>query len=129
MTNLDICNAAVRLSGELAPETQPDYLARSVSLLALVCTECLPLDDAYRAANGLEARDWSPRVSILLTDPFPLCDVFSAPAAYALAALLTLDENGELSAAMYARFASLLADIRRGLPAKSEPIADVYRVL
>ena len=129
MTNRDICDAAIRLSGETTPEDNADYLSRSASLLALVYTECAPLDDAYRIANNMDPRVWSPCVLVTLTDLFPLADVFSAPAAYALAALLTLDENGELSAAMYQRFASLLVDIRRGLPAKAEAIVDVYRVI
>ncbi len=128
MTNRDIFNAAVYLAGETVPAGNADYEIRSASLLALIYTECAALDAAYRSANGLDADEQTPRVSVSLSDPFPLCEVFSAPAAYALAALLTLDENAELSKTMDLRFSSLIEQIRRGIPAATEPITDIYRL-
>lgn len=129
MTNRDICDAAIRLAGETVPSDNTDYLSRATSLLATVCAECFDLDAAYRVANDLDANTWTPCVSVDLTAAFPLCDIFSTPAAYALASLLTLDENQSLSSAMLSRFSSFLKEIRQGLPAKPEPITDVYHLI
>ncbi|MBQ3639592.1 MAG: hypothetical protein II955_03640 [Clostridia bacterium] len=129
MTNRDICNAAIRLAGETAPADVPDYLSRATSLLAVVCSECASLDAAYRRAHDLDDGTWIPCVSVNVDAEFPLCDVFSSPAAYGLAALLTLDENSTLSEALYARFASFIGEIRRELPAKPHPVTDVYHLI
>ena len=126
MTNNEICNAAISLSGEVLPAGSTDYVARAPYLLALIYTECAPLDDLYRAAHGMDANGWTPCVSVEPKDTFPLSEIFSAPASYALAAMLTIDENAELSEAMYKRFASLLEAIRSGIPAVAVPITDRY---
>ena len=129
MTNRDICNAAIRLAGETTPTGVPDYLSRATSLLAVICSECASLDAAYRTAHDLEDGSWVPCVSVDLDAAFPLCDLFSAPAAYGLAALLTLDENSALSETLYARFATFIGEIRQEIPAKSHPVTDVYHLI
>ena len=128
LTNQDVCNAAIFLSGETIPAGNTDYTARAPALLALIYNECLPLDTAYRVANHLQNGTWTPAVTVGLAQSFPLCDVFSSPVSYALAALLTIDENQELSNVMQNRFSSLMDEIRRTIPASHEPIKDVYHL-
>ena len=128
MTNHDICVAAIKLAGETAPEDCPDYLTRSSAILALVFTECAALDASYREAHGKEESGWTPCVSVDLSAAFPLSEIFSAPVTYALAALLVVDENDELSGTLFTRFAALMNEIRRGISAKSVPITDRYRM-
>lgn len=126
MTNRDVYNAAIALAGEVAPDGSSDYQIRSTALLALVYTECADLDTRYRLANGIDGGGWTPAVSVDLAAAFPLCPVFSGPAAYALAALLTVDENSTLSGSLYGRFASQMETIRRAIPCSAAPITDRY---
>lgn len=128
MTNRDIYNAASRLSGEMTSDN-PDYSARTMSLLAIVFDECAPLDSAYRIANELAPRSWPVSASISLDATFPLCDIFWAPAAYGLAALLTTSENPDLSRSFEQHFFALMKQIQNDLPAKPEPIVDAYHLL
>ena len=129
MTNRDIFNAATHLTGEISSSNCGDYSARALSLLALIYDECAALDAAYREANEQEAGSWSYSVSISLDDAFPLCDIFSAPAAFGLAALLCISENADLSGSLYQRFSSMIQEIQNGLPAKPEPIVDAYHLI
>lgn len=129
MTNRDVFHAAIHLAGETAPSSCTDYSTRAASLLALIYDECAALDAAYREANEQEAGSWSYSVSISLDDAFPLCDIFSAPAAFGLAALLCISENADLSGSLYQRFSSMIQEIQNGLPAKPEPIVDAYHLI
>lgn len=128
MTNQNICDAAITLCGEMPSAATGDYTARSFTVLALIYDQCLPLDNAYRAAHGAEPSAWTPCVTIGPDEDFPLSDVFIPAVSYALAALLVTDENGELSNLFYGRYVAALAEIRRLIPAAPEPITDRYHL-
>lgn len=128
MTNLDICNAAITLCGEVPATATADYSSRSFTLLALIYNQCLPLDNAYRASHAMEPCSWTPGVLIDPTEDFPLSEVFISAVSYALGALLVTDENSELSNLFYSRYLAGLDEIRRLIPAAPGPIVDCYHL-
>ena len=91
MKNEDIYKAALHLVGELNSEQtswNADYLERSGYLLAMVCRQCEPVENLYRAANGQEAVTLPDQLCYLMTVTFPLSPPLSTAAAFGLAALL-----------------------------------------
>jgi len=127
LTNRDIYNSALRLASEVdtAGENQ-DYLERAGYLLPTVCVRCTALDAAYREATG-GAKQVLPEDSAYRMDAdFPLSSVFSAPASAALAALLVLEENPELSDRLNAYSEKILTEIRNALPLRKESIINHY---
>ena len=70
MKNEDIYKAALHLVGELNSEQtawNADYLERSGYLLAMVCRQCEPVENLYRAANGQEAVTLPDQLCYLMT--------------------------------------------------------------
>lgn len=127
MTHKDIIESAVTLAGEMYGAAGSDYSLRSFPILASIYNQCDPLDRVWRESNNLPESTWIPCTKILDQDEdFPLSDAFLAPVPYALAALLTLDENPELSKLLYAKYVEGLAEIRKRIPAKTEKIVDRY---
>ncbi len=130
MTHENIIESAVTLAGEMYGVAGDDYTLRACPLLALIYNQCDPLDRLWRQENDLPESAWVPATTIADTaGTFPLSDAFLVPVPYALAALLTLDENPELSKFLYANYVEGLADIRRRIPAKVEKIADRYQLI
>ena len=127
MTHNDIIKSAITISGELQVNATGDYTVRAFTLLALLYDQCLPLDRVYRQANGLPESSWTPDTEIHNeNDDFPLADVFLGIIPYALASLLVIDENTELSNLLYARYVAGLSEIRKAIPASVEPTVDRY---
>lgn len=130
MTHNDVIESAITLAGEIYGVAGDDYSIRSRPLLALIYNQCDPLDRLWRQENHLPESTWTPCTTIQNTSgDFPLSDAFLVPVPYALAALLTLDENPELSKFLYANYVETLAEIRRRIPAKVEKIADRYQLI
>ncbi|MBE6529242.1 MAG: hypothetical protein E7680_01400 [Ruminococcaceae bacterium] len=130
MTHDDIIQSAISVSGELPLSASGDYSVRAVSLLALIYNQCIPLDKIWRQVNGLPESTWIPDTKLHdLTGSFPLSDVFLGIVPFALASLLVIDEDTELSKQYYSRYLAGLAEIRRMIPASTEPIADRYHLI
>ena len=128
MTNDDIIKSAISVSAETPLTATGDYTARAFTLLALIYNQCAPLDKLWRQANDLPESAWVPATEIArLEDDFPLSDIFLGLVPYALASLFVIDEDTELSKLYYSRYLAGLAEIRRMIPAKIEPIADRYK--
>ena len=68
-------------------------------------------------------------VHIPLEADFPLSDRFVNAATAYLAAMLIIDENGELSDKIYDKYCDMMARIQSEIPAKIEKIAQKYGVL
>lgn len=127
MTNLDVYHSALALAAEVQAATlNADYLERAPFHLASICSGLAPLDLAYRKAHDIEGECVITTVSLVLSDAFPLCDVFAPAVSCRLAALLTLDENEILSEKLAANGDSAVDAIRKGIPAVAEPIKNAY---
>lgn len=130
MTHDDILQSAISISGELSLAANSDYGIRAVTLLALIYNQCAPLDKVWRQVNGLPDSTWVPDTKLHdLTGSFPLSDIFLGIVPFALASLLVIDEDTELSKQYYSRYLAGLAEIRRMIPASTEPIADRYHLI
>lgn len=130
MTHDDILQSAISISGEVSLAANSDYGIRAVTLLALIYNQCAPLDKVWRQVNGLPDSTWVPDTKLHdLTGSFPLSDIFLGIVPFALASLLVIDEDTELSKQYYSRYLAGLAEIRRMIPASTEPIADRYHLI
>lgn len=130
MTHDDILQSAISVSGELSLAANSDYGIRAVTLLALIYNQCAPLDKVWRQVNELPESTWVPDTKLHdLTGSFPLSDIFLGIVPFALASLLVIDEDTELSKQYYSRYLAGLAEIRRMIPASTEPIADRYHLI
>jgi hypothetical protein len=130
MTLREITNAAIALACE-DPERvdTEDYRDRASYILPTFCGHCAAADDRYRAANAMSQKPAFSAVFMELDEEFPLADVFIAPATYYLAAMLTVDENEELSDRFFALYTDAVATLEAGIPAVSEKIADRYALI
>lgn len=129
MKNQEIYDAALHLASELTSTDQTvnaDYRERAPYLLAMVCRQCEPTENACRTAKGKSAVVLPATLTYALTDSFPLSDALASAAAFGLACLLTADENPDLSADFRARFREQLASLTVALPMRPEPITDRY---
>ena len=137
MTYREILNSSIRMVGESDENgNSSDYEERASYLLATFCTECAALDKKYRIANEMSASNFSAKAYVELEDSFPLCDVFSPAATYYLAAMLVLEENEDMSEALFARYSDALAALTpvstptpSSTPATCKPIVNRYPFL
>ncbi len=106
-----------------------DYEERAGYLLATFCMQCAKADADYRRANGEDAATFSVAAWVDPDDEFPLCDVFAPPAIYYLSAMLTLDENEEMSDRFFELYSDALSKILSSLPAACEGVTDRYKIL
>ena len=91
---------------------------------SLAAAECLPCENAIRAAEGREELSEAPRFSAL-RDEIPLCDgILANPFIYALASLAAKDDgDSEWSSTLRARFSGALQELT---PYVAGGIGDVY---
>lgn len=113
---------AIKLSGEILPASNADYLSRAPVMMAGIISGYVEADNAYRSAHGLEPNNWNYPANIQLPDRFPLSDVFIAAAAFELASLLTVDEDAVLSDVLRKRSEEHL----RRISAVTEPVGQAY---
>lgn len=128
MTLQSIYDAALRLVCEEADGSE-DYEERASYLLPTFCAHCRESEARYRKAHDMGAGSIPTSLYWELTEEFPLCDVFVAPATYYLAAMLALDENETLSEKLFALYTDALASIETALPTQAAPITDRYKLL
>lgn len=130
MTYREIYENALRLVSESSVTGDTDdYEERAGYILANACCACLPLDTSYRLANKIAKSNASPSTYVELTESFPLCDIFSAPTVYYLAAMLVLDENESMSEKFFDLYSDALASIQRDLPAQLKSVVDRYGLM
>ncbi|MBR3893679.1 MAG: hypothetical protein IKJ35_00880 [Clostridia bacterium] len=130
MTLREITNAAIALVCE-EPESvdTQDYKDRAAFILPTFCGHCAAIDDRYRSANAMEKKATFSSTYMDLEETFPLSAIFIAPATYYLAAMLTVDENEEMSDRFFALYTDSVASVEAGLAAVAEQISDRYVLL
>ena len=129
MTYQDIYDTALRLVCEDSSAAAPDYDDRAPYLLANFYNEQVPLQKKLDAAKGAEPTDYQPEVCVDLGVDFPFSEELISPATYYLAAMLSLDENEELSDRLFDRYIDGVATVAMSLPASLHPIKDCYNCL
>ncbi len=126
----DIYKAALALLGENAEaERNDDYAERAPYILANAVEELLRLDRYYREAMGLSNAPVLPHTEVYLplTEVFPLCDRFGSAMTAYLASALVINQNGELSDALFDRFSSGVTAIIAEIPGERQKILDLYQ--
>ncbi len=127
MTNNEILSSAIKMLGSSVTEEQKaEYESRATYIIAAFCTESEELDARYRKANGLEKAAEANKVFLPLMLAFPRADRFATTAAYYVAAMLTIDENAELSDKFFDKYCDGMARIETELPASIEKISQTY---
>ena len=106
-----------------------DYEERAGYILASFCTRCASADKKYRAAHGIQGGNEVYAACVALDGEFPLCDVFTAAASHYLAAMLTIDENEEMSERFFALYSDAISALMGDLPASNERITDRYGLI
>lgn len=101
------------------------YKHRTLPILNILRVECYPASDTFGASEPGK-RPICPEITDF-DSPIGLDDVLCQMVLpYGLAAHLLLDENPVAASYFQQRYEELLAWARRGIPAVSEDIADVY---
>ena len=103
-----------------------DYENRAGYILAAFCNEHFALDTRYRKANQLVNSTFTPSSNIVLSDSFPLKEIFAPAAVYYLGAMLVSDENESLYQQLSELYTKAIASIQNGLPYASESITNCY---
>lgn len=128
MKNRDIYSTALGLLAQnIDGEENSDLEDRAQYILASFCREVFEFDKVARRLLGLAAEKEFNRTLLSLDGDFPLLDRFSPIAAKYLAAMLIIDEDGELSDRLYSMYCDSMAALQSQLPAVIEKITDKYR--
>ena len=112
-------------SGSADTADTKEYKNRTLAILNVLRVECWPASDTYTVAEPGK-RPICPEITSF-TAALPLDDgICQGVLPYGLAAHLLLDENPDVAAFFNQRYAELLSEYRRGIPAASEDIQDLY---
>ena len=94
----EIYDSALRLVCETdQPDANEDYEERATYLVSLICQRYASLDRQYRSVNGLNEQEILQTNCFPMPMLFPLADAFAPAVAAALAGMLVMDENAEMS--------------------------------
>lgn len=128
MTYQEILDAAMRICCEGSYSTNyiKDYTERAPYILASFLTHIAPLERKYRRAYALEEVPPFEGVTVALTDTLPLPSVFASSAVFYLSAMLTIEENEEMSDKFFAQCSDALSRIESNLPTTVEAIVNRY---
>jgi hypothetical protein len=127
MKNKDIYTSAINLLAQNADENiNEDYEERAPYLIASFCNEISEMDSAVRKALGIEKGSCFDRVWIDLEEDFPMLDRFVSAAIKYLAAMLVIDEDGDLSDKLYEMYCDGISKIRSQIPCILEKTANRY---
>ena len=126
MKNRDVFSLAMALLSESGDRYAiSDYEERAGYLIPSFCLEVRGLNDRLAAVGGgAGCGELPPYVS--LDEVFPVSEAFVPAAAFYLAGMLVLAEDGELSDTLFARYANAVSEISDALPARLEPIRSRY---
>ncbi|MBQ8849768.1 MAG: hypothetical protein IJ011_05520 [Clostridia bacterium] len=123
MKNFDIYKNALRLLAQSVDEDEnADLAERAPYFIAAFCCEAAELDRAARLVLGIEGPEEFNEVCLALDEDFPLLPRFATVAAKYLAAMLVIEEDGDLSDKLYAMYCDGMSLIKEGLPALIEKI-------
>ena len=127
MKNREIYEAALHLLAEPIDEDRlEDYASNAPYILGCFFYETSRLDEAYRKFNGLEPHGFTHAVCAELDEEFPFAERFVTAAVQYLAAMLVLEENGELSDKLFDMFCTSISKITSEIPGASESIINIY---
>ena len=127
MTNQEIFDAALRMccEGNYSNSYVKDYTERAPYILASFLSHTASLVQKYRYVHRLEGEAFE-GVTVTLTESFAIPSVFSTAAVFYLSAMLTIEENEEMSDKFFALCNDELSRIEHSLPMTSEPIVNKY---
>ena len=127
MLNKEIYENALGLLGQSTDENENEDLAeRAPYIRAQFGTEALYIDTALRRTLGKEDATDFHKVWLSLDDNFPLLDRLSPIASMYLAAMLMIDEDGELSDKLYDKYCDAISSLQMEIPASLESITNKY---
>lgn len=102
-----------------------EYKNRTIPILNILRIECYPASDTFEVVTPGK-RPICPEI-LTFADEIGMDDgICQGVLPYGLAAHLLLDENPTVAAYFQQRYEEALAMARRGLPAGSEDITDLY---
>ena len=120
-----LMDEADQTSGQADHAETREYKNRTLPILNVLRVECFPYSDTCQA-HGPGRRPVCPEIPDLEAE-IPLDDgICQGALPYGLAAHLLLDENPPLASYFQQRYEELLNALRRGIPAESEDIVDLY---
>lgn len=102
-----------------------EYKNRTLPILNVLRVECFPYSDTFQAVEPGK-RPVCPEIPDFETEIALDDGICQGVLPYGLAAHLLLDENPPLASYFQQRYEELLNALRRGIPAESEEIADLY---
>lgn len=127
MTNQEIYDSALRLASEVPnPDANEDYEDRAPYLIAAVCHRYAALDVLYRKAHGMDEQKILDINCFPFPTLFPLSTVFAAAVSSAVAGMLVLQENEQMSERLLKMADEMVDEIQRSLPYKKEKILSHY---
>ena len=127
MTNRKIYECALHILAQNGVECDnSDYEERASYILATFCSEMDRTDDLMRKAFKAPVKITFQNVWISLDEDFPLVNRFAPLAAKYLAAMLVIDEDGELSDRIYDMYCQSISALKRDIPCIIESTADKY---
>lgn len=101
-----------------------EYKNRTLPILNMLRIECFPASDTYAATPG--KRPVCPWISGFDAEIGMDDGICQGVLPYGLAAHLLLDENPEAASFFQQRYEEALEEARRGVPAESEDIVNLY---
>jgi hypothetical protein len=127
LKNRDIYESALRILAQSAAAGEnTDFEERAPYLIASFCADTLELNRHLCEAAGKSPLAGFEKVWISLEENFPLIDRLAPIACLYLAAMLILDEDGEISDKLYARYCDKITEIWQEIPAVIEKIKEKY---
>ena len=127
MKNRDIYENALRILAQstLVGENE-DFEERAPYLIANFCSEAMEINRHLCEAIGKTPVGEIESVWLSLEENFPLLDRLAPIACLYLAAMLILDEDGETSDKLYARYCEKITSLWQEIPAVIEKIKEKY---
>ena len=127
MKNRDIYESALRILAQSSVLGEnEDFEDRAPYLLASFCSEALEINRHLCEALGMTPLTQMDSVLLPLEETFPLLDRLAPIACLYLAAMLILDEDGETSDKLYARYCEKITALWHEIPAVIEKIKEKY---
>jgi len=122
-----IFDAAINIINKKSGDEEYDeYMERATYILANFCCANAAIDRDFRETHGLPSQESFNEIVLDMDDDFPFDSRFSAPAAHYLAAILMLDENGDVSENIFDAYADNMSKVKNELPMKKGKIFNVY---
>ena len=129
MINREIYKSALCILAQTTSDMEDhvsDYEERAPYLIACFCNEVADIDRNMRRALGITEAFSFNKAYVSLEDDFPLLDRFVVVAARYLAAMLIINDDGELSDRLFHMYCEGIELIRNEIPTILESIANKY---